>query len=215
MKTEVLWYGSATNLSKLSPGFMLIPIGPGTLHQVRDLGVYFDAQLNMKVHIRRVAGACHCHLRRLRARRGLLDQEVTARLVSAFVLSRLDYCNAILIGLPASTLAPLQRVMYDAARLVCDLKPHDHISASICVLLWLPIKQRIDLNSVSSCIRPSMEELHRTYRTSSRSLCQFLDVQHFVPPLIMILFCSHRIVNLAIVHFQWLVLVRGTLSRLN
>ena len=55
MKTEVLWYGSATNLSKLSPGSMLIPIGPDTLHptnQVRDLGVYFDAELNMKAHIR-------------------------------------------------------------------------------------------------------------------------------------------------------------------
>jgi hypothetical protein len=35
----------------------------------------------------------------------LLGQDFTARLVSAFVLSRLDYCNAILIGLPASTLA--------------------------------------------------------------------------------------------------------------
>lgn len=60
-----------------------------------------------------------------------------------------------------------------------------------------------------------MEELHRTYRTSSRSLFQFLDVQRFVQPVIMISLCSHRIVNLAIVHFQWLVLVRGTLSRLN
>jgi hypothetical protein len=81
----------------------------------------------MKAHIRRVAGACYYHLRRLRALRGLLGQEVTARLVAAFVLSRLDYCNAILIGQPASALAPL----HAAARLVCDLKPHDHISASI------------------------------------------------------------------------------------
>ena len=147
MKTEVLWYGSATNLSKLSPGSMLIHIGPDTLqptNQVRDLGVYFDAELNMKAHIRRVASACYYHLRRLRALRGLLGQEVTARLVSAFVLSRLDYCNAVLTGLPASTLAPLQRVMHAAARLVCDLKPHDHISASIRALHWLPIKQRID-----------------------------------------------------------------------
>jgi hypothetical protein len=146
-KTEVMWYGSATNLRKLSPGSMLIPIGPDTLqptNQVRDLGVYFDSELNMKAHIRRIAGACYYHLRRLRALRGLLGQEVTARLVSAFVLSRLDYCNAILIGLPASTLAPLQRVMHAAVRLVCDLKPFDHISESIRTLHWLPIKQRID-----------------------------------------------------------------------
>ena len=43
-----------------------------------------------------------------------------------------------------STLAPLQRVIHAAVRLVCDLKPHDHISASIRALQWLPIKQRID-----------------------------------------------------------------------
>ena len=48
--------------------------------------------------------------------RGQLDKEVTGRLLSAFILSRLDYCNAILVGLPASTLAPLQRVMHAAAR---------------------------------------------------------------------------------------------------
>jgi hypothetical protein len=66
MKTVVLWYGAATNLSKLCPGFLLIPTGPDTLHPtnlVRDLGVYFNAELNMKAHIRRVAGACYCHLR--------------------------------------------------------------------------------------------------------------------------------------------------------
>ena len=100
---------------------MLIHIGPDTLqptNQVRDLRVYFDAELNMKAHIRRVAGACYYHLQRLRALRGLLSQEVTALLVSAFVLSRLDYCNAVLTRLPASTLAPLQRVMHAAACLV-------------------------------------------------------------------------------------------------
>ena len=72
--------------------------------------------------------------------RNQLGQEITARLVSAFVLSRLDYCNALL---PASTLAPLQRVMNAAARLVCNLSPRDHITSALHSLHWLPIKQRI------------------------------------------------------------------------
>jgi hypothetical protein len=142
-----MWYGSANYLKKLSSDSMLIPIGSDTVkptNEVRDLGVYFDAELNMRAHIRRVVGTCYYHLRRLRPLRGLLGQEITARLVSAFVLSRLDYCNAILIGLPASTLAPLQRLMHAAVRLICDLKPHDHISASMCALHWLPMKQIID-----------------------------------------------------------------------
>ena len=146
-KTEVMWFGSATNLSKLSTGDKLIHVGSDTIEpttEVRDLGVYFDSELNMRSHVRRIASACYYHLRRLRALRSLLGQEATARLVSAFILSRLDYCNAILIGLPASTLAPLQRVMHAAARLVCDLKPRDHVTSSLRALHWLPVKQRIE-----------------------------------------------------------------------
>jgi len=56
----------------------------------------------------------------LRAVRRQLGRDVTARLVSAFVLSRLDYCNVVLNGLPASTLAPLRRVLHAAARLVLN-----------------------------------------------------------------------------------------------
>ena len=49
----------------------------------------------------------HKHRRRLRSAR---QRCYTERLVCVLVLSRLDYCNVVLAGLPASTLAPLQRV---------------------------------------------------------------------------------------------------------
>jgi hypothetical protein len=63
--------------------------------------------------------------------------------VSAFVLSRLDYCNALLAELPATTLAPLQRVQNAAARLVLNLRPFDHIKPAFIELHWLPVRQRI------------------------------------------------------------------------
>jgi len=53
-------------------------------------------------------GADVFFLRRLRSVRSQLGQDVTERLVCALVLSRLDYCNVVLAGLPASTLAPTQ-----------------------------------------------------------------------------------------------------------
>jgi len=99
---------------------------------------------SIKAHIQRVASACYYHLWRQQALRGLLGQTATAHLVSAFILSRLDYCNDVLTGLPASNLAPLQRVLHAAAPVVCDLKQRDHISESIHALYWHPIKQRID-----------------------------------------------------------------------
>ena len=69
---------------------------------------------------------------------------MTAQLLTALIPSRLDYSNAVLAGLPASTLAPLQCVLNAAARLVLELGPRDHVSAALHELHWLPIRKRID-----------------------------------------------------------------------
>ena len=64
-------------------------------------------------------------------------------LVSVFVLSRLDYCNAVLAGLPSSSLAPLQHVLYAAVRLVTGVGSRDHITETMMELHWLPIGYRV------------------------------------------------------------------------
>jgi len=64
-------------------------------------------------------------------------------LVAAVILSRLDYCNSVLAGLPWSTVAPLQRVQNTAASLVLGLLPRDHVSSEFVELHWLPIRYRI------------------------------------------------------------------------
>ena len=56
---------------------------------------------------------------------------------------RLDYCNAVLAGLPASTLTPFQRVLHAAARTVQDLKPRDRVTPAPGELHWLPVDERI------------------------------------------------------------------------
>ena len=101
-KTEMMWFGSAANFSKTPLVNRSIRIGsvhvqPVTV--VRDLGVMIDAELSMRVHVSRTAQTCFYNLRRLRSIRRQLGRDVTTRLVSALVLSRLDYCNAVLAGL--------------------------------------------------------------------------------------------------------------------
>ena len=78
-------------------------------------------------------------MRRLRQITCLVGQEVAAQLVSAFILSRLDYCNSVLAGLPRCTNEPLQRVLNAAARLVLNLRPRDHVTPALQQLHWLPI----------------------------------------------------------------------------
>ena len=63
--------------------------------------------------------------------------------MSAFVTTRLDYCNSVLAGLPHSTIDPLQRFQNAAARLVAGTGTRDHITPVLLSLHWLPIRFRI------------------------------------------------------------------------
>ena len=59
----------------------------------------------------------------------------TAQLVTSLVLSRLDYCNAVFAGLPASTLALLQHEQNAAWSEVTH--------TALPKLHWLPVKYRV------------------------------------------------------------------------
>ena len=93
----------------------------------------------MRHHINTVVRSCFFHLRRLKSVRRILGAEVTSGLVSAFVTTRLDYCNSVLAGLPQATIDPLQRVQNAAARLVAGKGTRDHITPVLRSLHWLPI----------------------------------------------------------------------------
>jgi len=80
------------------------------------------------------------HLRRTRSVRQQLGRDVSARLISALVLSRLDYCNAVLAGLSAATLPPLQRVLERGS----DTRAPDHVTSNLCfVVVVLFLKNNI------------------------------------------------------------------------
>jgi hypothetical protein len=146
-KTELVWFGSAANIRKMSAANLTLPVGDDVIapvDTVRDLGVLLDAQLTMKQHVNRVTSNCFFQLRRLRQIRRVAGPDVMKRLVSAFVLSRLDYCNAALVGLPQTTLQHLQRAQNAAARLITNTGPHDHITPAMKALHWLPVNQRIE-----------------------------------------------------------------------
>lgn len=55
----------------------------------------------------------------------------------------LDYCNAILYGLPKALLNRLQLVQNRAARVLTFTKKYEHITPSLMALHWLSVDYRI------------------------------------------------------------------------
>ncbi len=84
----------------------------------RNLGVVIDDKLNFTDHITKTARSCRFALYNIKKIRPFLSEHATQLLVQALVLSRLDYCNALLEGLPASSIKPLQLIQNAAARLI-------------------------------------------------------------------------------------------------
>ena len=89
--------------------------------------------------MRRKASDCRSRSGRVVQRRAIIALARFSGGTDMFLISapntcrstlRLDYCNAVLTGLPASTLAPFQRVLHAAARTVLDLKPRDPVTDS-------------------------------------------------------------------------------------
>ncbi len=115
-KTELLVVSA--NLS-LHHNFS-IQLGSSTItssRTARNLGVVIDDQLSFTDHIATMARSCRFALCNIRKIRPFLSEQA-ALLVQALVLSRLDYCNALLAVLPACTIKPLQLIQNAAARVV-------------------------------------------------------------------------------------------------
>ena len=97
----------------------------------------------MKQHIRNICRSAAYGIYKIGKLRKYLNQNATERLVHAFVSSRIDCNNSLLYGLPASDVAPLQRIQNAAARLVTLTKRHEHITPVLHQLHWLPVSSRI------------------------------------------------------------------------
>jgi len=112
-KTELIWLGSRAALQKLSVTDSSLVVGSTTIRPssiVRNLGVLFDSELTFKHHVSKTVSSCFYQLRRIRQLKRHVDVNTTKLLISAFILSRLDYCNVLLSGLPMSTIRLLRRV---------------------------------------------------------------------------------------------------------
>ncbi len=103
--------------------------------------------------------------------RPFLSEHSTQLFVQALVLSRLDYCNALL-ALPASSIKPLQLIQNAATRLIFNEPKRTHVIPLFINLHWLPIAARMKFKA-----------LMFAYKTTSGSAPLYLNsvLQTYVP----------------------------------
>ena len=98
----------------------------------------------MDVHIQKQCQSMMAQLKNIADIRNYLEKQAAEKLVHAFVGSRLDYCNSLLVGIPVTFLAKLQRVQNIAARILTGTRKYDHMTPVLYKLHWLPVKYRIE-----------------------------------------------------------------------
>jgi hypothetical protein len=143
-KTEILWCATSRRQSQLPKSSLRICsdfVAPSST--VRDLGIYLDADLSMKSHVRRVTSSCFAILRQLRSLRRSISSSVYRTLIVSLILTKLDYGNATLAGLPAYLVSRLQSVMNAAARSIIGIRRSEHITSTLANLHWLKVSERI------------------------------------------------------------------------
>jgi len=138
---------------------------------VNDLGILLDSQLTISVAA--LSRSCFFHLCQLRSIKQSLSSEATTKLVHAFISSRLDYCNSLLVGVTGHRLQAIQNA---AARLVTRATRYEHMTPVLCSLHWLPVRHRITF-MIAVTVYTCLHGLAPPYLTEYCTLTSF-DAGH-------------------------------------
>ncbi len=111
---------------------------------VKNLGVTFDNGLRFDTQVRSVVSTSFYQLRLLAKVKPFLSHQDLEKAIHAFISSRLDYCNALYVGLNQSLISRLQLVQNTAARFLTGTSRREHITPVLSSLHWLPVRFRID-----------------------------------------------------------------------
>ena len=155
-KTELMAIGTRSKLSQVIPNLAPMSISGCDIpfsQSVRNLGFYLDETLSMAAHMKYLCRILFCQLRRIRKIRSFLSTDAANKLAVSLILSRLDYCNSLLAGLPDNKLNKLQRIQNHAARLVLRKSRHASATALLRTLHWLPVKARIQYKIACLCFQ--------------------------------------------------------------
>jgi len=124
--------------SKIPPLIILLPVD-----SARNLGVLFDKNLSFVQHISSISKSSSLNIRDLRRIRNAIDQTILPASSTSLIHSKIDYCNSLLLNLPATQTNCLQLVLNSATRALTKTPKFHHITPIFKSLHWLKINERI------------------------------------------------------------------------
>ena len=77
---------------------------------VKNIGFTLDCHLTVNAHVSKIARTCYIELRRLASIHRFLTSTAIATHLSAFVLSRIEYCSSLQFGSTHDVTSHLQRI---------------------------------------------------------------------------------------------------------
>ena len=124
----------------LQVGDNSIPLSTST----NILGVSLDSKMTLNQHISNTCRSAYYQTRRINSIRQYLTDNAVKTLTQSVVISRLDYCNSVCIGLPMKSIHRLQLAQNAAARVIKRTPKREHMTPVLRDLHWLPINRRIE-----------------------------------------------------------------------
>jgi len=107
--SEVLWCSSGCRQHQIPTTSVWIgTVDVLPVFSVRDLGVYIDSDVAMQSHVTATVRSCFAVLWQLRSMRRCLPQQALLTLIRALIISKVDYCCSVLVGVFGHLLDRLQ-----------------------------------------------------------------------------------------------------------
>ena len=143
-KTEAIWFSSLRKVNKLpTKQIRILDTFISPSESVKSLGVFMDRDLSMNSHISKMLQAGFSAFRQIRSIKKCLSYELLRTLAVALILSRIDYCNTLLAGLPEKQLCRVQSLINTTARLTTGTRKFDHINPVLKKLHLVKVRDRV------------------------------------------------------------------------
>ena len=110
---------------------------------IKLLGVTLDSKMTLTRHISETCRSAYMHIRKIRSIRKFFMDKAVKTLCQSVVISCLDYCSNVCVGLPMKSIHRLQLAHNAAARVVTTSFKFKHITPLLRDLHWLPILKHL------------------------------------------------------------------------